>query len=143
MPCSGKTSYSKLFAKINSGTRIISRDTIREKCFGKDYKMSKTSEKYITELFDEMLDLYLSQLKTNYIILDNTHCKEKYIDSIIKIFGDRCDIIVLFFDVPLYKAIFRNFIRYFKTGKWIPLKVMKTMYKNYNNINKNKYKNLI
>jgi len=38
------------------------------------------------------------------------------------------------FDIPLWKAHYRNIMRYLKTGKWIPIKVMNSMYKNYKNL---------
>jgi len=50
---------------------------------------------------------------------------------------------VKFIDVPLWKAYARNIWRNFKAGKWIPFNIIKAMYRNYNKINKDKYKHLI
>ncbi len=46
---------------------------------------------------------------------------------------------IKFFDVNLFKAQFRNIGRYLFTGKWIPIKIITQMYKNYNKINRKKY----
>lgn len=140
IPCSGKSTWSK---KQGDNSKVLSRDNLREKYFGKSYKPTSAGENYITEVFDEELDKALNGFKFDKIILDNTHCKEKYIDSIIKIFGKQCDIKIVFFEVSLFKAHFRNIIRYIKTGKWIPIKVINNMYKNYNKLNKSKYQNLL
>lgn len=132
IPCSGKSTWAK-----KQFYPIISRDNIREACFNNPYIYSNNNEALVTKYFFERLNRLIA-LDFKNIILDNTFCKESYIDDIIKRYPD-CNISVMFFDIPLYKAHYRNIIRYLKTGKWIPISVINQMYKNYNNINKEKY----
>ena len=136
IPCSGKSTFAK--QQYNFTTDIVSRDTIREKLAGKFYKFSSRFEDLVTNNFNFTLKTLINDLTTEVIILDNTHCKEKYINEIIKKYSEH-NIKIKFFDISLWKAHHRNIIRYFKTGKWIPIKVINQMYKNYNKINKQKY----
>lgn len=136
IPCSGKSTYCK--NNNNKNTHIISRDDIRLDLFSNKYKFSKQNEIRVTNFFDYKVDIALYADFINTVILDNTHCKEKYIDEIIKKYS-KYNIVIKFFDISLYKAHYRNIVRYFKTGKWIPINVMNSMYKNYNKINKKKY----
>jgi predicted kinase len=135
IPCSGKSTYCEKI--YNDSYYIVSRDKIRLDLFGNKYKQNKYDEGDVTKLHSLQVDLGLKNHKI--VILDNTHCKEKYIDEIINKYSKDCNIKIKFFDIPLWKAHYRNIIRYFKTGKWIPIKVMNQMYKNYNKINKQKY----
>lgn len=136
IPCSGKSTYSWTEYTLPNNTYYISRDDIRD--FYNLHQYTKQSEQEVTNIFNERLNLYLNLEFLDVMILDNTHCKEKYIDSIINTYRNY-NIEVKFFDISLLKAHYRNIIRYFKTGKWIPIKVMNNMYKNYKNINKQKY----
>lgn len=142
IPCSGKTTYGK-YLLTNKNTILVSRDILREKYFGPNYKFNKSKEKFITEKFDDIMDSCIENNLIQYVILDNTHCKEKYLDNLITIYGQVFDIHIIFFEVNLRKAYLRNIIRFVKTGKWIPFGIIKNMYYNYSNINKNKYKNLM
>ncbi len=152
IPCSGKSTYSRKEYLITGNTQVISRDWIRENdsFFGLDnpYIYSKYNESKVTKIYDRILNQYIDVHSLNAeplftIILDNTHCKEKYIDEIITKYGNKCHIEIKFFEISLLKAHYRNIIRRFRTGKWIPIKVMNTMYKNFNKINRNKYKQYI
>ena len=142
IPCSGKSTYTKTLSKsFDKYTVIISRDNIREFgwLFKQPYKFSKKNEDLVTQEFNRIFNLWLEpKRECSAICLDNTHVKEKYIDSIITEHLD-CIIEVKFFDTSLLKAHYRNIIRYITTGKWIPISVMNNMYKSYNKINKQKY----
>lgn len=131
IPCSGKSTWARNFKYV------VSRDTIREYLFGKNYKQNFDSEKLVTSNFNEMLDSYIEYIKEP-IILDNTHCKKAYIDEILKRYSKQ-NIKIKFFDVSLPKAYYRNIKRWIFTGKWIPFKVIDQMYKNYKKINKKDY----
>lgn len=134
IPCSGKSTYT--FNKcLYSNSCFVSRDYIRDILNLHQY--TKESENKVTQIFNYLVDKALIE-DIEVIILDNTHCKEKYIDNIISTYSNY-NIEVKFFDISLLKAHYRNIMRYFKTGKWIPIKVMSDMYKNYNKINKQKY----
>lgn len=137
IPCSGKSTYSRTF----KGWKVISRDQIRLDYFGKGYKHSPQAENEVTDLFNSELDTAIYH-KTN-IIVDNTHAREKYLNELLKRFENtEYEIKIKFFDVPLWKAYYRNFVRRFREGKhkWIPMKVLKRFKQNYDKIDKIKYK---
>lgn len=138
IPCSGKSTYTEHAHRHGKHVQSVSRDELREVMYGKKYKFSKQKEDNITEVFDRCVNNSLDNKYIERVILDNTHCKEGYIDSIIKKYPQHT-IKIKFFEISLLKAHYRNIIRYFNTGKWIPIKVMNTMYRNYNKINKKKY----
>lgn len=132
IPCSGKSTWSK-----EQYCPVVSRDTIREMNFKSPYVYSRCNEAIVTCRVDYKVE---SLLKRSFkkIILDNCHTKESYIDGVIKQYPNN-PIQIKFFEVSLFKAHYRNIVRFIKTNKWIPLKVINNMYKNYNNINKLKY----
>lgn len=137
IPCSGKSSY--VAKKLSLGENIsLSRDEYRLHYLPKNYKHNFKGEELITKLYD--LDLQNLVAGGNYdIILDNTHCKEKYIDEIIKKYSNDINVKIRFFDISLIRAHVRNILRYLKTSKWIPITIINNMYKNYNKINREKY----
>jgi len=143
IPLSGKSTWAKKYCNYSwHKIKIISRDQIRMEVFKlkkySNYKFTKNNEQFVTVIFDIELEKSIS--KQYDIILDNTHCKEAYIDSVIKKFEKtNYEIKVLFFDISLTKTFIRNIFRYIKSGKYIPWKVIKEMKKNYQKINKNKY----
>lgn len=139
IPCSGKTTYSS-----NENCLKISRDAIRIMFFDSPYIYCKKNEDKVTELYNFKLEELL-KMRFDRIILDNTHCSEKYIDNIINKYSKDNRIIVKFFNISLLKTHIRNILRYFEQGKnkWIPIKVMNNMYKNYRKINKDKYKDYV
>lgn len=87
IPCSGKSSWVNHYL-FNDGldiTRVVSRDTIRESpMFAKPYYYSKENEDLVTDVFNTEFDAYLKAPNIRCVILDNTHCREKYIDEIVK-----------------------------------------------------------
>lgn len=141
IPCSGKSTYAdkQITKNLKLDTTVISRDTIRDRVYGLRYKPDFKREQEITIRFNESLAIWLEMPGINKIILDNTHCKEAYIDSIIDKYKGSYNIVITYFDIPLWRAKLRNYIRYIKTGKWIPNDVMNSMYNNYNKINRKKY----
>jgi len=140
IPCSGKSTYTakQQLSLLCQCISSVSRDRIREK-YGKN-QYTKASEDFVTRKFSDRVNNLLNRKAVCKIILDNTHCKEKYIDEIINRYERiGVNIKIKFFDISLSKAHYRNVVRYFKTGKWIPIRIMNQMYKNYNKINKSKY----
>ena len=131
MPCSGKTTYCK-----RNNISYVSRDDIREFHFRKPYIYLGENEKKVTNMFDKLVESYLEY--NEVVTLDNTHCKEKYIDGIISKYKD-IPITIHFFEISLVKAYYRNIIRYFQTGRWIPFRVINNMNKNFKQINRKKY----
>lgn len=133
IPCSGKST----FAKTLSNTNNISRDMVRYVYWGKEYKYTYENEKEVSRIIN---GLFLEMVKENKdIVIDNTHCKEGYIDEWLIKIPMRFKIEIKRFEISLTKAYIRNIIRWAFTGKWIPFKVIKVMQENYNNINWKKY----
>lgn len=150
IPTSGKSTWTKKFIASSPDSQSVSRDEIRENLFGKDYWKRQANkrnyaysitqdEKFITQVFDKTVRTLLEG-NTKHIILDNTHCKESYLtQAISKYEKEGCVICIKFFKIPMWKAYYRNIVRYLGTGKWIPFKVLHDMQKNYNKIDKKKY----
>ncbi len=136
IPLSGKSTIAEN-AKKYLGYHIISRDQIRMDLSGGKYVFEPSREKYVTETFNFWFNEYV---KNGYnIILDNTHVKEHYLNDWLKRKPEGYDIEFVFIDIPLWKAYYRNIIRWAFTGKWIPFKVINDMKKCYDKIDKSKY----
>jgi predicted kinase len=140
IPCSGKSTWTKEYEHeqefvLGRPLYIISRDKYRYLAFGPNYKQNKTDENFITVHSNRMLEKYT--LLEYDIIIDNTHCKQEYIDEVIAKIPEGYEIEIKYFDIPLWKAKIRNILRRIKTGKWIPWKVMEAMYKNYKKLKRN------
>jgi predicted ABC-type ATPase len=142
IPCSGKSTYTKnlYYNSQNHSIFYVSRDEIRKRIQEYNYKHTEQNEKKVTEQYNEWVRIYLSNSICEHLILDNTHCKEKYIDEIIQKYKDNYTIKVTYFECSLLKAYYRNITRYFDTGKWIPFGVIKQMNRNFKKINRSKYK---
>lgn len=82
IPCSGKSTYAlKEYNKPNN-SYYVSRDEIR--IIHNLNQYTNQSENKVTELFNIKVQQILCLDNDVIAILDNTHCKEKYIDEIIK-----------------------------------------------------------
>jgi predicted kinase len=139
IPCSGKSRYARDYFGFDHTNCILSRDVIRENMWGKDYKPTREREKIVTNKYNRLLESALNDADLEYVILDNTHCREKYINEIVEKYYEDHIIMIKFFDISLINALFRNILRYCFTGKWIPINIIRNMYKNYNNIDRRKY----
>lgn len=138
IPCSGKSTFRNEEMK-KTFTRCVSRDDLRAEIFPGKYKFSSDKEDKVTEFEGFRMKSYTNTPSVKRIIIDNTHCKEKYLDNLITKYGKNNTIRIKFFYISLWKAHYRNITRFIGTGKWIPIKVINTMYKNFNKINKSKY----
>lgn len=138
-PCSGKTTWRNEKMK-QPFTRCVSRDDIRSETFVGKYVFSSKTEDRVTALENSKLEVFTKTPSVRCLIVDNTHCKEGYLDRLITKYSKNNTIRIKFFYVPLWKAHYRNVIRVLMTGKWIPISVVNTMHKNFNKINKSKYK---
>lgn len=130
IPCSGKSTWAE-----QQNLPIISCDKIRKELFGKTYKQTFKNE---IEVWDKFYEQVNSQ--TTDFIVDNTNCKLYYQDRIREnlYYGEVnpktwliWEIEVKRFATPLWKAYYRNVVRYLKTGEFIPFKIIKNMKKNY------------
>ena len=139
IPASGKTTYSD---NLPFSFMSLSRDAIRDKLFGKKYKMSKEGEQHVTDSFNNHFE-YFTKYNDN-IVIDNTHCREKYLDEVIeKLQSKHYRIYIKRFDTPVWLCRIREVKRRFFTGKKVPHSVIKNMHKNYKQINWDKYKKYI
>lgn len=135
VPCSGKSTWANTYQEIH-GHAIISRDDIREE-FWEKYSYTDSNEARVTKIFDRYLRQRIEC--SHDIILDNTHCSEKYLDAEIKRKPVGYTLRIMFFNCPLWLAHYRNIIRWATTGKYIPIKVINNMKKNYDKIQRDKY----
>ena len=148
-PCSGKSTWVVDEARALGEQRpiyIISRDMIREEIRAKTggkYIFNKENEGKVTDIFYKSLGM-ASLAKGPLIFIDNTHCKQVYVDSTIKLFESQIEkgevrIFIKEFDVPLWKCQLRNIKRWIQTGKWIPPKAITAMYRNKKKMNLKNY----
>ncbi len=134
IPSSGKTTYARKKANEDTSYVIISRDSIRES-LGK-YWVPKR-EKLITDIEYKCIKLAIER---NYnVLLDSTNLNPYTIRTLISYIQDLKDelnkeITYEFkkFEVPLYKAIIRDWWRGFKGDKKVGKKVIKDFYERYN-----------
>lgn len=139
IPTSGKSTWA---SKTPMNQHIICRDEIRYHLFGKKYKQNPKDEYEVTRVFDYQLNQYV--LNGKNIILDNCHCRKSYIILALRnLEAAGYTVRIKFFDIPLWKAFYRNVKRKIFTGKWIPWNVIKNMKANYDKIDKSKYSNYL
>lgn len=136
IPCSGKSSWVRTHQQIYPSV-VISRDTIRETAFKQPYVYTNQNELEVTRILDYQFNKYTNWCRD--VIIDNTHTKESYLNEWIKRKPEGYTLRIIFFDCPLWKAHIRNVLRFLKTGKWIPIKIMNQMKKNYDKIDRKKY----
>jgi len=139
-PCSGKSTYAKKLSEQMPSCDNLSCDNIREFYFSKAYNHSLKNEKFVWEIFYGRIDLYVKH-KLNFVI-DNTNCREKYINNITSRLSENYEIIYVWFESSTWKLFFRNYKRWLFTGKWIPKDVMRRMQNNYKVLKQNLYKSV-
>lgn len=132
-PNSGKTTWTKNFMGENKDYVKVSRDDLRQSLFN-SWVVSRHMEDVITKLQNQMI-ITLIQNNVN-VILDNTHCKMKYIQDVIDRFGAAADITFKVFDVDEHTLHARNEYRNKVDGKYIPDTVMENMINNFNDLKK-------
>lgn len=136
IPTSGKTTWIK--EKKLFPFQVICRDEIRLEYLGPDYKQNSADERDITGIFNARMKTAIDN-KSN-VVIDQTNVKESYIDHLVKEFREGgYSIKIIFFEISLRQAYWRNFKRYLITGKYIPIKVIKAMKENFDKLNKAKY----
>ena len=96
------------------------------------YVFSRASENKAWNLFYSRL-YELSRGEIAFAV-DNTNCKQVYIDKIKEQLPDTCVAVAIYFDVPLWKLYIRNILRWWRTGKFIPWVVIKNMKKNFDKL---------
>lgn len=126
IPTSGKSFWAK---KQDLYTKILSCDAIRTEINNGEYKFSANAEKLVWDTF--YLRLRFCVRERRNIIIDNTNLRQTYIDEILACLTPDYVVVYKYFPISLHRAYWRNYIRYIKTGKWIPLKVIKNFHKRY------------
>ena len=127
-PNSGKSTWTKQFMFDNKDYVKVSRDDFR-KAFLNAWDAPKKVEKVITEIQHCSIKSFID---VGYnVIIDNTHCRMKYINDIVDTYGKEHDIIFKVFDVDAHTLMVRNHYRGKVDGKYIPENVMDNMIKNF------------
>lgn len=140
-PNSGKTTWAKNFMNNSVDYLKVSRDDIRQSLLG-SWVASRKMEDVITEIQNDMIKKLIKNGMN--VILDNTHCKMKYIQDVLDNFGSECDILFKVFDVDEHTLFARNEYRGKIDGKYIPDTVLKNMIDNFNELKKEfNFKNTI
>jgi len=130
IPTSGKSTfrqehYDKFFT--------ICRDDIRILLHGGKYVFDPKKEKMVTNQVNMMCKAAID--KGLDVIIDQTNCKRANLQAIVEKFEDTHEIIIYVLDIPLWKAYIRNVLRYLRTGKFIPFKVIRIMKDNLAGMN--------
>lgn len=120
-PLSGKSTWAK-----KQNLPVLSCDRLRLEYSGGKYIYDPQMEKDIWEDFYFRIGTY----KHDFII-DNTNCKQAYLDKIYFHLPKEYKIEIVKFEISLLKSYYRNIKRWIFTGKWIPFKVIKNMKQNY------------
>lgn len=128
----GKSTWTE---KNSKGFTVISCDIIRHSLYGKSYKHTSVREEIVWTRFGNLLKAAVS-CGAN-IIIDNTNLREHYINRIKESLTSDYKVEYVYFDVPWWKLHFRNIKRYLQTKRWIPIKVVNYMYKNFKKLKKN------
>jgi len=110
---------------------ILSRDDIRFSLYG-NVSYKKIDENKVNRFFWRRFEFTVEDERS--FIIDNCHLKEKYIKETIAKLPISYDIEFKLFPISYKKAKWRNIKRWLFTGKWIPLKYLKTCEKNYNHV---------
>lgn len=129
VPGSGKTTWSKAFVENNPNWVRICRDDFRFMLKNAPF-LSGRGEELITNLVNESTERAL--LSGFNVILDATHVKLSYINSVIKTFGEMADIEFEVFDVPIEECLKRDSEREKKVGR----EVIEKMQSNFDTLKK-------
>lgn len=132
-PGAGKTTFANDFVKSNENHVKISRDDIR-KMTKDSYMVGEEAEHLVSAMQDAAIKAALSKGKS--VVLDNTHCKSKYIKELADKYGKDARIIlkVIGADLSVKEIKQRNSNR----EKVVPEVVIDQMYKGYKNVIKTK-----
>ena len=127
IPASGKSTWCEGFLIKNPDWVRVNRDDFRKMLRNEPVTEFKI-ENMITDI-SEMVILEALGNKRN-VIVDNTHLKMEYIESVVKLVETIADVEFQVFDISLDKAIERDAARSKKVGE----KVITRMYKEYKSL---------
>lgn len=132
-PCSGKSTLSKKMLKENKHLTRVNKDSFRWMLRNEGYchySVENIIEGAQIQLVHKLLD------EGKDVILDNTHCKVKYMQQVESNFKDKAVIEVILLDVPYWQLLLRNVWRCITQRIWIPKHVIKNMKKNFADVKK-------
>lgn len=127
IPGSGKSTKAKEY--VSQGYKKVGKDELRRMI--NNYSLDNSDEAMIDDIQRDIIRRFMSRGRN--VVVDNTHAKEKYINSLLKHITActadlefEYDITIDFLDVDLDVAIERNAKRE-KTER-VPENVIKSMY---------------
>ena len=127
IPTSGKSWWAE-----KQNLPILCCDELRNaRNKGKKYIFDPRIEKEIWKEFYTKL-----AKQTQDFIVCNTNCRIDYINKIKETLNENYEIEYVWFDIPMWKAYYRNIKRWIFENKWIPINVLKVMKLNYDKLKK-------
>lgn len=133
VPGSGKSTFADEFVKSNPTYVKISKDDIRKMLKGV-YWVGADIEVLVEQMQNAMIKAALDAKRS--VILDNTHCKVKYINKIIKTFGTKATISIKFIGAELSLKEIKQ--RNLNRDKAVPEEVIDRMHKGFIEVSKSK-----
>lgn len=125
-PASGKSTYAK--SLVDKGWHRVNKDEIRHMI--NNYKLDNGDENMIHHIQSSIIKTMMKNGKN--IIVDNTHCKQKYVNEVEELVNNYSALLqydykvrTQVFDVPLQVCIDRNAIR----ENPVPEEVIRKMFK--------------
>ena len=127
-PGSGKSTFARYFMRTEENWIRLCRDDFRVMQFTSE-NLSNHEERLISEMIDNSIETLLS--KKRNVLLDSTHCRREYIEHYIERFNSLADISFKLFDIDEKTLAKRCEQRFKKTGKLIPMNVLKKFVANF------------
>lgn len=114
LPGSGKSTWALNWAQNNPDWIRVNRDDFRFMLKGLPFLDSK-AETAITKMMTDAIETAL--LAGYNVIVDNTHCRLRYINELVKRFGEMATIEFQYFDVSAEECIRRDSLRERRVGE--------------------------
>lgn len=114
LPGSGKSTWALDWAQNNPDWIRVNRDDFRFMLKGLPFLDSK-AETAITKMMTDAIETAI--LAGYNVIVDNTHCRLKYINELVKRFGEMATIEFQYFDVSAEECIRRDSLRERRVGE--------------------------
>jgi len=130
IPGSGKSTWALEYLAKYPNTLRVSRD---------DFRYMLKNQGFCEQGVESMINTLLTKavhtaLERGYdVLVDNCHCKEKYINELVKSFNGLADIDFKTFDVPVDECIRRDALRTKTVGE----DVIRKFYNDYTTLKKN------
>lgn len=114
LPGSGKSTWALDWVQNNPDWIRVNRDDFRFMLKGLPFLDSK-AETAITKMMTDAIETAI--LAGYNVIVDNTHCRLKYINELVKRFGEMATIEFQYFDVSAEECIRRDSLRKRRVGE--------------------------